>query len=64
MARIVTPVPAAPSPYQSLGLPTVSMIGAHSTFQVWTQSVAAMMAVTSSVLNPARSSRNASVTLT
>src|SRR6476646_11782734 len=64
IARIVAPTPAAPAPYQSLGLPIVSITGAHSTFQVWTQTVAAMMVVISSVLNPARLSWNASVTLT
>jgi len=64
MKRIVAPMPAAPSPYQSLGLPTVSTIGAHSTFHVCTQSVPAMMVVISSVLSPERPSRKASVTPT
>jgi hypothetical protein len=64
MARIVAPTAAAPAPYQSLGLPTVSITGAHSTFHVCTQSVPAMMVVISSVLSPARLSRNASVTPT
>ncbi|GAC1526195.1 MAG: hypothetical protein NVS2B4_02740 [Ramlibacter sp.] len=64
MARIVAPTPALPRPYHSLGSPTVSTIGAHSIFQVWTQSVAAMIVVIWSTLNPARPSRNASVTPT
>ena len=64
IARIEAPTPVAPRPYQSLGLPTVSTIGAHSTFQVWTQIVPATIDVTSSVLSPARESRKARVTLT
>src|SRR5689334_16771101 len=64
IARIVAPVLAAPTPYQTLGLPIVSITGAHSTFHVCTQTVAAMIVVISSVLRPARPSRNASVTLT
>ena len=57
-------MPAAPRPYQSLGLPTVSTTGAHSTFQVWTQIPAAMTVAMASVPSPDRPSRNASVTPT